>query len=57
MVWRNLTMFGFFAMSRHGGNRDHVSWKLIGYEGHHGAWAPPFGYYDAHYDDSGTHDE
>ncbi len=51
MIWRNLTMFGFFAMARHGGNRDHVSWDLVGYEGHHGAWAPPFGYYDAHADE------
>jgi hypothetical protein len=51
MVWRNLTMFGFFAMARHGGNRDHVSWDLVGYQGHHGAWTPPFGYYDAHRDE------
>jgi len=44
---RLLTIFGFFAMEKHGGNKDHVSWDLIGFEGHHGAWAPPFGYYDA----------
>lgn len=44
---RVMTIFGFFAMSRYGGNRDHVSWKLIGFDGHHGAWRPPFGYYDA----------
>lgn len=46
-LWRNLTIFGFFAMSKHGGNKDNVGWDLIGFKGHHGAWAPPFGYYDA----------
>jgi gluconate 2-dehydrogenase gamma chain len=44
---RLLTIFGFFGMAKHGGNKDHVSWDLIGFDGHHGAWAPPFGYYDA----------
>lgn len=46
-LWRTLTIFGFFAMSKHGGNKDHLSWDLIGFDGHHGAWTPPFGYYDA----------
>lgn len=46
-LWRLLTIFGFFAMEKYGGNKDHVSWDLIGFKGHHGAWAPPFGYYDA----------
>ena len=41
-----MTIYGFFAMSDHGGNADHLSWALIGFEGH-GAWQPPFGYYDA----------
>jgi hypothetical protein len=45
--WRCLTIFGFFAMAKHGGNKDYLSWDLIGFKGHHGAWAPPFGYYDA----------
>ena len=44
-----ITNFGFFAMEKHGGNRNHVSWDLIGFKGHQGAWAPPFGYYDAQY--------
>ena len=44
--WRYLTIFGFFAMAKHGGNKDHVGWDLIGFKGHHGAWAPPFGHYD-----------
>jgi gluconate 2-dehydrogenase gamma chain len=42
------TMMGFFAMSTYGGNKDHIGWKLIGFEGH-GATQPPFGYYDAQY--------
>jgi gluconate 2-dehydrogenase gamma chain len=45
--WRSLTIFGFFSMSKHGGNKDNVGWDLIGFKGHHGAWTPPFGYYDA----------
>lgn len=46
---RVMTIFGFFAMSKHGGNQNHVSWDLIGFRGHQGAWASPFGYYDAQY--------
>lgn len=45
---RLLTLVGFFAMSKYGGNKDHLSWDLIGFEGH-GAAQPPFGYYDAEY--------
>lgn len=44
---RVLTLYGFFAMSSYGGNSDHVAWKLIGFDGHHGAWEYPFGFYDA----------
>lgn len=47
-VWE-LTMFGFFAMSSYGGNKNNVAWDLIGFEGNHGAWTYPFGYYDAEY--------
>lgn len=46
---RLLTIFGFFAMEKYGGNKNHISWDLIGFQGHHGAWAPPFGYYDAEF--------
>jgi gluconate 2-dehydrogenase gamma chain len=46
LMWA-LTIFGFFAMPKHGGNRDKVGWELVGFEGDHGAWAYPFGYYDA----------
>jgi gluconate 2-dehydrogenase gamma chain len=42
-----LTMTGFFAMSSYGGNKNHVAWDLIGFDGNHGAWEYPFGYYDA----------
>ncbi len=44
---RTLTIFGFFAMSKYGGNKDHVGWEVIGFEGHSGAWTYPFGHYDA----------
>lgn len=46
---RQLTIIGFFAMSSYGGNKDHVGWDLLGFEGHHGAWTYPFGHYDAEY--------
>ena len=42
-----LTICGFFAMESYGGNKDHIGWDLIGFEGHHGGWQYPFGYYDA----------
>lgn len=46
LMW-TLTIFGFFAMPKYGGNRDKVGWELIGFEGDHGPWQYPFGYYDA----------
>jgi hypothetical protein len=52
---RVITIFGFFSMEKYGGNKDHVSWDLIGFQGHNGAWAPPFGHYDAeHIKDRGN---
>ena len=56
-IWRILTIFGFFAMEKHGGNKDHLSWELVGYKGHHGAWSPPFGHYDAEYAKENADDE
>jgi gluconate 2-dehydrogenase gamma chain len=56
MAWE-MTVFGFFAMSSYGGNKDHVGWNLIGFEGHHGAWTYPFGYYDAEYAKENSHGE
>lgn len=44
-----MTVMGFFAMSKYGGNRDDVGWKLLGLDAHHQGWQPPFGYYDAEY--------
>jgi gluconate 2-dehydrogenase gamma chain len=54
---REMTIFGFFAMSSYGGNKDHTGWDLIGFEGHHGAWSYPFGYYDAEYAKENSHGE
>lgn len=45
---RMLTIMGFFAMSKYGGNRNNVAWDLIGFEPH-GAAQSPYGYYDAQY--------
>ena len=44
----SLTLMGFFAMSKYGGNKDRIGWDLIDFDGH-GATQPPFGYYDAEY--------
>jgi gluconate 2-dehydrogenase gamma chain len=46
LAW-TITMFGFFSMEQYGGNRNHIGWDLIGFEGNHGAWQYPFGHYDA----------
>jgi len=46
MMWA-MTMFGFFSMPKHGGNKNRIGWELIGFEGDHGPWSYPFGYYDA----------
>lgn len=54
---REMTIFGFFAMSSYGGNKDHIGWDLVGFEGHHGAWSYPFGYYDAEYAKENSHGE
>ena len=44
-------------MRSYGGNQDHVGWDLIGFGGHHGGWAYPFGYYDAEYAQANAHGE
>lgn len=46
-MMRAMTIFGFFSMPKYGGNRDKVGWELVGFEGDHGPWTYPFGYYDA----------
>ena len=40
------TVVACFADPQYGGNYQDAGWKLIGLE-HRGAFAPPFGYYDA----------
>lgn len=45
---RFLTVLGFLADPRYGGNRDGIGWKLIGFEDQH-VFQPPFGYYDRQY--------
>lgn len=54
---RVMTLFGFFAMPHYGGNWQYSGWKLVGFEGHQGAWQPPFGYYDGHYQPGNAGDE
>jgi hypothetical protein len=56
LTW-TMTMFGFFAMEKYGGNKDHVGWGLIGFEGHHGGWQYPFGHYDAEAQEELKHGE
>jgi len=46
---RFLTIFGVFCLSKYGGNRDNIGWKLVGMDGPPHAWSYPFGYYDAEY--------
>lgn len=56
LAWE-LTIFGFYSMEKYGGNKDHVGWDLIGFDGHHGAWQYPFGYYDAEVHGEANHGE
>lgn len=41
-----LTICGMLCLPKHGGNREHAGWALLGFDHRH-AWQPPFGYYDA----------
>ncbi len=43
---RTHTMYGLLGNPSYGGNRDHIGWKLIGFDDRM-AFLPPFGYYDA----------
>lgn len=45
---RFLTVLGFLAHPKYGGNRDGVGWKVVGFEDTH-SFSPPFGYYDRDY--------
>ena len=48
MTWF-MALSGFFGMSKYGGNRDDIGWKLIDVEPGMHAYQSPFGYYDAEY--------
>ena len=54
---RDMTIFGMFAMSKYGGNKDNVGWKLLNFEGAHGGWQYPFGHYDAEIHGGADHGE
>jgi gluconate 2-dehydrogenase gamma chain len=45
---RLLTLLGMFTLPAYGGNRDHIGWKLLGFEDQH-VFMPPFGFYDRDY--------
>jgi len=49
-VLRGFTLTGFFCDPALGGNKDKVGWKLIEFKDDF-YYKPPFGYYDAHYDE------
>ena len=49
-IFRGFTLAGFFGDPSLGGNKDQVGWKLIGFPDDF-LYKPPFGYYDAHYDE------
>ena len=54
---RILTIFGVFCLSKYGGNRDNIGWKLVGMDGPPHAWSYPFGHYDAEYAKEQQHGE
>ena len=48
---RTHTILGFLASPEEGGNRNMAGWKLLGIDGRM-VYEPPFGYYDAHPEES-----
>jgi len=48
MIWL-MTLTGFFGMSKYGGNRNDIGWKLLDVDPDKGSYQSPFGYYDAQY--------
>jgi len=48
MIWF-MTLSGFFGMSKYGGNRNDIGWKLLDIDPGKRAYQSPFGYYDAQY--------
>jgi gluconate 2-dehydrogenase gamma chain len=49
---RYLTIAGTFSLPKYGGNQNKIGYKIIGFEDR-GAWAAPYGYYDADYMEKG----
>jgi gluconate 2-dehydrogenase gamma chain len=45
-MMRFVTIAGTFANPSWGGNRDHIGWRILGFEDRF-VWQPPFGAYDA----------
>ncbi|HEY5807566.1 MAG TPA: gluconate 2-dehydrogenase subunit 3 family protein [Povalibacter sp.] len=43
-----MTVMGFLASPKYGGNSQRLGWKAIGFEDQH-IFVPPFGYYDRDY--------
>ncbi len=48
MIWF-MALTGFFGMSKYGGNRNDIGWKLLDIDPEKHAYQSPFGYYDAEY--------
>ena len=48
-LMRFMTLCGFFGMSKHGGNKNDIGWKLVGVDPSLHVHESPFGYYDAEY--------
>lgn len=48
-LMRTMTLYGFFGMSKYGGNKNDIGWKLIDVDPAQHAYQSPFGYYDAEY--------
>jgi len=46
---RYMTIAGLFSHPSYGGNRNRMGWRHLGFDDRH-AWQPPFGYYDANYE-------
>lgn len=56
-MMRMMTIFGMFAMSKYGGNKDDIGWQLLNFDGAHGGWQYPFGHYDAEVHEGNYHGE
>lgn len=48
LALRRLTVLGFVASPKYGGNRDKAGWRLLGFD-ERSVWQPPFGWYDRDY--------